>query len=313
MSIRGFEDAGKYMRSNKFKIFLFHLFVFSMLWHCCAFAGRASSSDSIESFLDFLSRGRAGTNDVSWGIVVNYNYMERFGRFSEVGAVRYLSDNDIVGLFRITYISGFYHPSDSIGHAIWLYLFEMKRRGVDKDYYYDEAFSYYVKSRDFIRADKLARIHHVDGMESLPRITSSLVKDKRFIVWKYLKGNDQIERASIDLRGRHIVVVAHPLCHFTVNAAAAIESNDVLRDAFAGSIWISPPNEKIQVGVFSQWNSLHPNESMSVVDKISEWPMFDIWATPTFYFVKDTKVVDVISGWPPAGGLDNFKHKLEAW
>jgi hypothetical protein len=301
------------MRSRKFKIFLFHLFVYSTLWHCCAFAGSVGLSDSVDSFSDFLSKGRAGTTDVGWGIVVNYNYMERFGRFSEGGAVHHISDDDIVGLFRTTYISGFYYPSDSVGDAIWLYLFEMKRRGIDKDYYYSEAFSYYVKSRDFSRANKLAHIHHVDGMEGLPKIVLSPVKANRFIVWKYLKSADQIERSSIDLRGRHIVVVAHPLCHFTVNAVSAIESDVVLRNAFVGSVWVSPPNEKIQMDVFSKWNRLHPIESMSVVDKVGEWPIFDVWATPTFYFVKDAKVIDVISGWPPAGGLDNFERKLESW
>jgi hypothetical protein len=50
----------------------------------------------------------------------------------------------------------------------------------------------------------------------------------------------------------------------------------------------------------AEWNRAHPQAPMLTLYDRAEWPMFPEWRTPTFYVVRDGKVVGTVVGWKPA-------------
>lgn len=102
-----------------------------------------------------------------------------------------------------------------------------------------------------------------------------------------------------------IVVVAHPLCHFTRNAVGAIESDPVLHALFKRhSLWIAPQDGHLELQAFRTWNALHPDEAMAIAYRQSDWPSIDGWDTPTFYFFRNGRVAAKVVGWPAEGHRD---------
>ena len=110
-----------------------------------------------------------------------------------------------------------------------------------------------------------------------------------------------------------IVVVAHPLCHFTQEAIRAIENDAPLAAALEKSwLWIAPQSSTFALDAFEQWNREHPRAKLNIAYRQSEWPMPAIWETPTFYFFKNGLIVATVRGWPADGHLGELRNDAKA-
>ena len=108
-----------------------------------------------------------------------------------------------------------------------------------------------------------------------------------------------------------MVVISHPLCHFSRNAMAAIEADPALSKAMARSLWLAPVDRKLNLEVIRQWNGEHPEHPMVIAFDRAEWPDFDSWSTPMFYFLRDGKLVSVVEGWPSEGNKEALLKAAE--
>lgn len=113
--------------------------------------------------------------------------------------------------------------------------------------------------------------------------------------------------AKLD-RNAQIVVVTHPLCHFAKYGMRDLNHGSQLMRVFKRhAIWLAPQDGRLYVKTFQQWNREHPDEQIVMAWKGSEWPKINksitSWATPTFYFFKDGKLVTKVVGWPKQGNL----------
>lgn len=43
----------------------------------------------------------------------------------------------------------------------------------------------------------------------------------------------------------------------------------------------------------------------------AEWPDFDSWSTPMFYFLCDGKLISVVEGWPSEGNKEALLKAAE--
>lgn len=99
-----------------------------------------------------------------------------------------------------------------------------------------------------------------------------------------------------------ILVVAHPLCHFSRNASTGIFDDAALRGVFERHAkWITPVDQQIDAETIAAWNRAMPGQAVTIPFRREDWPMVDSWATPTFYFIRGGAVVAKIEGWPEAG------------
>jgi hypothetical protein len=98
--------------------------------------------------------------------------------------------------------------------------------------------------------------------------------------------------------GPQIVVVSQPHCGFSARAMRDIASDTVLAPVFdQHSRWLVPQQasgEPEQVLAPSRFR-------YTLAYTQSEFPMIDVWETPTFYFLNGTKVIKKVVGWPREG------------
>lgn len=123
----------------------------------------------------------------------------------------------------------------------------------------------------------------------------------------------QLTNKSVDIgHGPKIVVIAHPLCHFTQNATRAIEANPTVRTAMSNhAVWIAPPDRNMDFGAFSEWRDAHPDAPIFVAYSYSSWPEVGEWGTPTFYFFENGRLIHTVVGWPKGGRMNDLKEGLQ--
>ena len=116
------------------------------------------------------------------------------------------------------------------------------------------------------------------------------------------------DRVPVDVtKGARVIVVGHPYCHFTRNAVAAIDEQPKLSEAIGKvAMFIMPPRRTLDSTEAEDWNKAHPREAMHLVERKTDWPMVDSWDTPTFYFLRDGRVVTKVTGWPRGGHMSEL-------
>jgi hypothetical protein len=95
-----------------------------------------------------------------------------------------------------------------------------------------------------------------------------------------------------------IIMVGHPLCHFSRSAIHAIKSDNALLSRMAHQlIPIAPPRMPFEHDEFNLWNSRNPTLTMSVAYHWRGWTMLDMRQTPVFYFLHTQRVRYTVIGW----------------
>ncbi len=175
-------------------------------------------------------------------------------------------------------------------------LAEMQRRGmlVDKDYL--GLHRALISTRNFAGARALAQRHLGMEVAVVPayRPPTSLPADQPTAL-SINAQNETMQREPFDLSAPlRIVVVAS--CHFSRDAARAIEADVQLRPIFArDAIWLASQNESFDA--VKDWNREFPDQPIHVAWQNSEWSMLDNWRMPTFYVFRHGQLVTQFSGW----------------
>jgi hypothetical protein len=180
---------------------------------------------------------------------------------------------------------------------------ELDIRGANTQYNYTQLHKLFSQARFLDQARTIYQRHHASQMDLIPEIVDLPLDDNSPSMLVVDDEKNALVRQIVDLRGRgHIIVVSHPQCHFSANAAEAIARDPLLAKIFHEfSIWLAPASSDFDVSRLQRWNRLHPVFKTSISYRHDKWPMITRWATPNFYFVVDEKVVAVIEGWPVEG------------
>ena len=98
--------------------------------------------------------------------------------------------------------------------------------------------------------------------------------------------------------GRHIVVLAHPLCGFSQRAVALIEATPEFSRLLEDDVlWTAHPSAVMQMDVIREWNVRHPQSSIAPATSTSPWTEFESgWGTPTIYFFENGELQEKIVG-----------------
>lgn len=235
-------------------------------------------------------------------------YRQRFAARLGDKAIAHTSDADLELLFQAANMAAFYQASVAHLNDMARLLDELNARGLVRASHVGDLHGAYVESRKFDRARQLAREYPQAGLQPLPQVLdASAAALQGPSVWTVSADERVLTREAVDLDvPGMIVVVAHPDCHFTVDALQAIDADPRLAGAFAQhAVWIVPPGRSLDFDRLQQWNRQHPESPMTLAVRSSDWPMIDQWATPTFYFFQDGRLQEKVVGWP--GGKQRQK------
>lgn len=108
-----------------------------------------------------------------------------------------------------------------------------------------------------------------------------------------------LRRENVDVGDElHVFVVSFIGCAYSRRAADAIENHEALRRFMRErSTWVTLPG-RLHFNDVLAWNRRHPSTGFAYIDGMESWSFVDDWETPTFYFVRQGRVVAKLSGWP---------------
>ena len=242
---------------------------------------------------------------------IHERYRALFSTNQTSAALGKLGSNDVVLLFRAAGADFLYSVSRVSLDDMQLDLAELHRRGIAREANDEKVYAALLESRLFDKARAFGRQHRLASVETVPDVEDHVVR-KGPTTLLVRDGGKKLIRESVDLgKGRLVIVISSPLCHFSQRATRSIEGDAFLRPLIRDhSLWIVPPDQSTPFATVATWNRLHPHEQMAYVYRREEWPMVERWETPVFYFLKDGRVVSKVRGWPRAGRKAEIRRSL---
>ncbi|MEX1829015.1 hypothetical protein [Luteibacter sp. CQ10] len=238
---------------------------------------------------------------------------ERLFRFDDSKILR-MSVEDLQASFKAAYLATFFgihlkHIAEMEG-----YLNALESQHAATSAQYTRMHDMYMAARLFDKANKLREQHPDLHLEVAPLIVAG-PRDGEARPNKLGISTDgnTLLYTPIDTKGKAIVVIAHPLCHFSMKAIRDISARSDLSHVFKEAIWLAPPGSSLDMKQVQGWNKSYPAATMGFMYRREDWPMLDAWATPTFYFLNNGKVVARVQGWPPQGGYESLDRAINAW
>lgn len=231
--------------------------------------------------------------------IIGKFYRHHFHTLQTEAVLGRMDAKQISLLLLAAYRTAFYTLSNQELADLMRDLKALERLGAATNADYVMAVSALVAQRRFREARSLQNDHAL-SMPPTPNLLSrhAVEAPTRLIV----KSESELLREHLDLKSKEILVVAHPDCHFTQDAARAISVDPELHQIFSShSQWLAPQDQTTNFANFVQWNQRYPNLQISIAFARSEYPAIDSWSTPTFYFLRDGRIVSSVSGWPSGG------------
>jgi hypothetical protein len=273
---------------------------------------RITSVERLETFEEYeQARLRDDTPEQQRNRLIVAEY-DRLFPFSDA-AISSMSGDDLKAAFKAAYIAAFFAIDQQHVSEMKSYLNSLVRRNVAVDQDFVKMHDIFIAARMFPEANEIRAAHESLKMEKAPAILGDPnVVHKPHKLTLGIQA-DVLTYQSVDLSGKVLVVIAHPLCHFSVNAIKAISEQPALAEIFKGAVWLAPPGSRLNIPEVQRWNIDHPGAALAFMDKREDWSMFDAWATPTFYFLSNGKVIEKVEGWPPSTGIDGFYRAAVRW
>jgi hypothetical protein len=240
----------------------------------------------------------------------NEAYEKLFG--SRLTRLNDLTSGDLDLVLRAAETAGTYAPEERYARDMVTILDELSRRGDARKVHYTATYRMLVAVRDLAGARRVAAKYPGGQFEALPAVRAELEPAKGPSVWAPGEDPNEVVQRRVDVdAGPRIVVVSHPLCHFSRNAMSAIAADDTLAPLFRShATWIAPQNGRLNLPVLQRWNREHRGFEVALAVRQSEWTFVDYWNTPTFYFLKDGAVMQKVIGWPREGRREELLAAL---
>lgn len=228
-------------------------------------------------------------------------YSRRFEQYQKPDVIASLDRRDLQALFSATHLVQFFtgDATEATDMARDLAILEQRRAATAQDY--SDMHDAYIESRMFAAARKLA--DRDAGALSAPRLIDKRPPNVRGpSVLSVSSDGSRVTRNLVDLRGTHLVVVVSPYCHFVQRGLGSIRADRSLSAWLKSkAIWIVPPNALFDVRSIAIWNKTNPDVDMVLAYDEREWRFVDRWEMPTFYLVKNGRLVSEVIGWPKGG------------
>lgn len=236
-------------------------------------------------------------------------YAAQIAPFQDTATRRRMHTADLRSLFDATYVATFYtSAAANLADMRADYALLVDRQAVTQR---EQAHLYemLVQTRALDEARRFLRDHPGASSRPLPRVQDLRAEERHGRAVLHVAPDGQsleVRNAAFDA-DLQVVVVAHPLCHFTAYAVHDIEADPALREVMrAHSIWIAPQDGHLDVATFSRWAGSHPAFPIAIAWRQREWPGIDYWGTPGFYVFQHGQVVAQHVGWAHANSASDL-------
>lgn len=263
-------------------------------------AARTAPESALELKFDQFYLATANVAPSHMQTIVLSRYNKLFSDLQQAGTLRKLDDHDLGLLYRAALLAAFWSKTDRYLNDLTSDFDELQQRGRATDLQIAKYHQRLVGARRFKAANTLATAHPSLDIKVLPpvRRVGRLPRGQPSMLWVDKDGQHLWHQAvNMDVPLRIVVVAS---CHFSEDAARAIDDNPILRHLFHQyAIWLADDNQSI--AATRDWNREFPDQPIHIAWQNSQWPMLDNWAMPTFYVFRHGKLIEEWSGWPGDG------------
>ena len=272
--------------------------------------GTVGAQDMSEHLKELVSLSRAlalsDKPDFAKRADVLAAYKKNFAQDFSQQALKKYTDDELAALFAANSQTGFIALEPRFARNMEKLLWELHSRKKSKSDQFEELYRSFIRVRDFESANKMVADQLVTPMSTLPLFKPSpLVRDDVPSEWSISKTERVAELRAVDLsKDWQVIVVSHPLCHFSRRAMLEIYADkELLQRLKNRAKWIAPQDGNFEFDLTQKWNRDFPELEISVVHLRLSWPIPNFSETPVFYFLANGKVVNSFSGWPKEGNM----------
>lgn len=231
--------------------------------------------------------------------------------FSKKRLRRY-SDKTIILLSESVHEAAFYFPEERRYGVMQKMVFEEKvRRRTQRPYDIMNMYKTYLGARMFKKAAALKRRFPDARYPSIPEtvLSSGLSGRTRWSVYDISDGGKKAELKVLPLdQGVKLVVVMHTGCSVAEKALGQILADDGLAADFRKYGLLV--TERFDSYGVAMWKDHLDFPGVYIVNKASDFPGFNFYDSPQFFFLKNGQIVFSFVGWDGGSGLDKSKTLL---
>lgn len=260
--------------------------------------GRKGIPGNIESGFDRLyTMSRA---DKTRQAELPFRFEATFGDlFQDPGKLSSLDDRELIYLLRSVALAWPVASDPTSIERLSAVVGEMERRGIAQTPDVRKVHDALLLSRNFEQARQYAAARPIADLPPLPRLIDTLgTATSSPSVWRMDADGATLTRTLVDLAPVQILITAG--CHFSEDAAEDISADAVLGPVFAEhATWLVLPPGREDLDAVRAWNRHFPAAPATLLYDRDEWELLPSgWAMPTFFVIRDGKVMDRIVGWP---------------
>lgn len=226
-----------------------------------------------------------------------------------------LTSEQLEQLFRAINKVVFYAGNVAAVERMLPVLAEKTRRGEKVESTIDDVHRAYVKTRQFDKANDLQRKYPDIEFSQIPVIvdTPTTQRSMLHIQPNGDKGPQQLVRKPfVFAKGGQVIVVSSPICNPCKRMLTWLKAQpELLAVMSEHSIWMASVSGDLYWQELLQTNVDYSPIEMHYAYSKSDWPEIKYWATPTFYFYLDGKLVKQVAGWSRKGNEEALKAGLK--
>ena len=240
-------------------------------------------------------------------------YAAQFAPWQQAARLRTLGDRDVEFLFRAAnHVLGLSSQSRHI-EDMRLDFAELARRGLIDRPHASDLYDTLLSAHRNDEARVLLAAYPVLERKPPPALReASGLHDGQPSLWVAATNRRELTREPFALDApAQIVVLAGTGCHFSQDTVRDIDADPTLHNVFRQHArWIAPSAEIAHFDAVQAWTRDHPDQPLAIAYDDAAWPVQGDLHTPTFYVLRQGRLLRRIVGWPHEDGREALRQAL---
>jgi hypothetical protein len=239
-------------------------------------------------------------------------YHQLFGNRLNPATLSAEQSGNLVALFDAASLAAQDNPASSATDDMLQLHHELTARAINTRRTLDDAMLYaLLAARRFEKARAFAAMRPDLAEMAIPQVVDSL--GPAFAgrsAFTYDARHNTLTRVAMPGRpGTELVMVVGAGCHHSTNALQALQADPELQGRLrqVHLVLVTAPNAPIETRLISEWNAANPSMPIHAPYSAAEWNGIDAKGIPSFYLLRNGKVVDQHIGWSDKGKADLLK------
>jgi hypothetical protein len=244
--------------------------------------------------------------------IVLRRYQELFGARLNPATLTTQPLGDLLPLFDAASLAANGNPASPALDDMLRVHREFTTRGVDTRRTLDSSVLYaMLAARRFEQARAFADIRPHLADVPIPQVVDPLGPSfKGRSAFAYDAARNTLTRLALPSpSSKELVMVVGAGCHNSTNALQAIHDDAALQARLQGAhlVLVTAPNAPIETDLITEWNAANPVMPIRAPYNAQEWQGIEVTGIPSFYLLRNGKVVDQRTGWPAEGKAELVK------